>query len=84
MFQSLRNGENGEYLSLVSLSTTPPLVCHGSGPTIQQAQNDAALGALRSLADKGLQMALDAENTVAKGSATGDVAVKADGGSGGE
>lgn len=67
----MRNGENGEYLSLVSVSTNPPLVCHGSGPTIEHAQNEASLGALRSLASRGLDMSIDSDETLTSGSTIG-------------
>lgn len=46
--------KKGEYLSLVSLSTTPPQVSHGAGPTLEGSHNNAAHTALRTLANNGL------------------------------
>jgi len=46
--------KKGEYLSLVSLSTTPPQVSHGAGPTLEGSHNNAAHTALRTLANTGL------------------------------
>jgi len=46
--------KKGEYLSLVSLSTNPPQVCHGAGSTLEGSHNNAAHTALRTLANNGL------------------------------
>ena len=46
--------KKGEYLSLVSLSTSPPQVSHGAGPTLEGSHNNAAHTALRTLANNGL------------------------------
>jgi len=46
--------KKGEYLSLVSLSTTPAQVSHGAGSTLEGSHNNAALTALRTLANNGL------------------------------
>lgn len=46
--------KKGEYLSLVSLSTTPSQVSHGAGSTLEGSHNNAALTALRTLANNGL------------------------------
>lgn len=43
-----------EYLSLVTLSTNPPQHSHGSGLTIDAANDSAALEALKTLAELGL------------------------------
>merc|ERR1712241_292037 len=46
--------KKGEYLSLVSLSTVPAQVSHGAGSTLEGSHNNAALTALRTLANNGL------------------------------
>lgn len=43
-----------EFLSLVSLSTNPPQVSHGSGPTIEASHDMAARTALKALSECGL------------------------------
>ncbi|XP_076349764.1 double-stranded RNA-binding protein Staufen isoform X8 [Tachypleus tridentatus] len=53
-FRDFPKGNKMKYLSLVSLSTNPPHVSHGSGPTIDTSHDQAALSALRSLAELGL------------------------------
>lgn len=39
---------------MVSLSTDPPQVCHGHGPTTSASRDQAALTALRTLSKLGL------------------------------
>lgn len=51
--------KKGEYLSLVSLSTTPAQVSHGAGGTLEGSHNNAALTALRTLANNGLDSVQD-------------------------
>ncbi|XP_013771843.1 double-stranded RNA-binding protein Staufen homolog 1-like [Limulus polyphemus] len=53
-FRDFPKSNKLEYLSLVSLSTNPPHVSHGAGPTIDASHDQAALSALRSLAELGL------------------------------
>ncbi|XP_033210208.1 double-stranded RNA-binding protein Staufen homolog 2 isoform X2 [Belonocnema kinseyi] len=60
-----------EYLSLVSLSTDPPQVCHGHGATKTASQDQAALTALRTLSKLGLDSVTNSQNKKDKG-ATGD------------
>jgi len=55
--------KKGEYLSLVSLSTTPPQVSHGAGPTLEGSHNNAAHTALRTLANNGLDTVSQDSNT---------------------
>jgi len=55
--------KKGEYLSLVSLSTTPPQVSHGAGPTLEGSHNNAAHTALRTLANNGLDTVSQDNNT---------------------
>ncbi|MPC07900.1 Double-stranded RNA-binding protein Staufen 1 [Portunus trituberculatus] len=53
-FTDFPKGNKSEYLSLVSLSTNPPHVSHGAGPTIDDSHDQACLTALRALAQMGL------------------------------
>ncbi|XP_014252626.1 double-stranded RNA-binding protein Staufen homolog 2 isoform X2 [Cimex lectularius] len=53
-FSDFPKGNHSEYLSLVSLDTDPPQVCHGSGSTTELSHDQAALNALRSLSEMGL------------------------------
>lgn len=46
--------KKGEYLTLVSLSTNPPQVSHGSGQSLEASHNNAAHTALKNLASTGL------------------------------
>jgi len=50
-----KKGLGQEYLSLVSLSTNPPQVSHGSGSTLEASQDAASLHALKCLAEMGLE-----------------------------
>lgn len=47
-------GNHGAYLSIVTLSTDPPQLCHGSGNKIEESQDEASLTALRLLSELGL------------------------------
>ncbi|XP_076282805.1 double-stranded RNA-binding protein Staufen [Lasioglossum baleicum] len=62
---------NKEYLSLVTLNTDPPQVCHGNGPTRNASRNQAALKALRTLSKLGLDNASNSQTKKDKG-ASGD------------
>lgn len=53
-FSDFPKGNHSEFLSLVSLSTDPPQVCHGSGATTDLSHDQAALTALRALSEMGL------------------------------
>ena len=53
-FKGIPGGKQ-EYLSLVSLSTNPPRVYHGSGPDVEVSHNMAALNALRELSEINLE-----------------------------
>ncbi|XP_058055385.1 maternal effect protein staufen [Anopheles bellator] len=47
-------GNHGEYLTLVVLTTEPPQMCHGSGASLQESQDEAARCALEMLSKIGL------------------------------
>ena len=47
-------GNKSEYLSLVSFGNNPPQVSHGSGATLDASHDQAALTALRAMAEAGL------------------------------
>lgn len=53
-FSDFPKGNHSEFLSLVSLATDPPQVCHGAGATTELSHDQAALNALRSLSEMGL------------------------------
>lgn len=53
-FSDFPKGNHSEFLTLVSLDTDPPQVCHGAGATIELSHEQAALNALRSLSKVGL------------------------------
>lgn len=55
-FTDFPKGNNKlEYLCLVSLSTIPPQVKHGAGPTVEASHDQAALITLHALAELGLE-----------------------------
>ncbi|XP_039447302.1 double-stranded RNA-binding protein Staufen homolog 2 [Culex pipiens pallens] len=69
MFSDFPKGNHGEYLTLVTLSTDPPQLCHGSGASLEESHDEAARGALEILSKIGL------DNVKPKGSGgavTGD------------
>lgn len=39
----LLQGNHKDYLTLVSLSTMPPQICHGSGSTPEQSRNTVSV-----------------------------------------
>jgi len=62
-FTDFPKGNNkNDYLSLVSLSTNPPQVSHGAGNTIDMSHDNAALTALKALAEVGLDNVSDKSN----------------------
>lgn len=69
IFHSFRQGTYKEYLSLVSLSTDPPQVCHGHGPTKSASRDQAALTALRTLSKLGLDSVTNSGSKKDKSSA---------------
>ncbi|XP_050549104.1 double-stranded RNA-binding protein Staufen homolog 2 isoform X1 [Daktulosphaira vitifoliae] len=54
-YSDFPKGNHKDYLTLVSLSTIPPQICHGSGTTLEQSQDAAALNAISSLINLNLQ-----------------------------
>ncbi|XP_053609839.1 maternal effect protein staufen isoform X3 [Plodia interpunctella] len=56
-FSDFPKRNHGEYLSLVSLSTEPPVMCHGGGPSTQHSHEQCSRAALRALALMGLEPA---------------------------
>lgn len=64
MFSDFPKGNHGEYLTLVTLSTDPPQLCHGSGASLEESHDEAARGALEILSKIGL------DNVKPKGSSS--------------
>ncbi|XP_039762130.1 double-stranded RNA-binding protein Staufen homolog 2 isoform X2 [Pararge aegeria] len=54
-FSDFPKRNHGEYLSLVSLSTEPPVMCHGGGASTAHSHEQSARAALRALALMGLE-----------------------------
>jgi len=63
-FTDFPKSNKNEVLSLVSLSTNPPQVSHGSGLTIEASHDQAALNALRALVDLGVDSLTEASPPV--------------------
>ncbi|KAG8226604.1 hypothetical protein J437_LFUL007296 [Ladona fulva] len=57
---------HSEFLSLVSLSTEPPQVCHGAGKTTDASHDQAALTALRALSELGLDSVTSSGSSLKK------------------
>lgn len=53
-FSDFPKGNHGEFLTLVTLNTDPPQLCHGSGKTIEQSHDQAASTTLKLLGELGL------------------------------
>ncbi|XP_063219361.1 double-stranded RNA-binding protein Staufen homolog 2 [Bacillus rossius redtenbacheri] len=69
-FSDFPKGNHSEFLSLVSLSTVPPQVCHGAGSTTDASHDQAALTALRALSEMGLD-SLSTASTMLKNEVVG-------------
>lgn len=61
-FSDFPKGNHGEYLTLVTLSTFPPQLCHGSGNTMEESNDNAATKALALLRELGLDIIKKPEN----------------------
>ncbi|CAG9759553.1 unnamed protein product [Ceutorhynchus assimilis] len=61
-FSDFPKANHEMYLTLVSLGTNPPQVCHGEGPTTEASHEKAALEALKVLSELGLDIAATKEN----------------------
>lgn len=55
-FSDFPKGTHGNYLTLLTLSTSPPQLCHGSGSTPEESNSNAAAKALELLRDLGLDI----------------------------
>lgn len=53
-FSDFPKGNHGEYLTLITLNTDPPQLCHGSGKTLEASHDQAALTTLNLLSELGL------------------------------
>lgn len=53
-FSDFPKANHEQYLTLVSLNTNPPQVCHGEGPTTEASHEKASLEALNVLSELGL------------------------------
>ncbi|ERL94626.1 hypothetical protein D910_11901 [Dendroctonus ponderosae] len=62
-FSDFPKANHEMYLTLVSLGTNPPQVCHGEGPTTEASHEKAALEALKVLSELGLDIAANKENS---------------------
>ncbi|VEN64007.1 unnamed protein product [Callosobruchus maculatus] len=66
-FSDFPKANHEMYLTLVSLGTNPPQVCHGEGATTDASHEKAALEALRVLSELGLDIALGKETATSNG-----------------
>ncbi|XP_054088861.1 maternal effect protein staufen [Zeugodacus cucurbitae] len=56
-FSDFPKGNHSEFLTIVTLSSNPPQICHGMGTSAEESQNDAAQNALKLLSKLGLNNA---------------------------
>ncbi|XP_044741364.1 double-stranded RNA-binding protein Staufen homolog 2 isoform X2 [Chrysoperla carnea] len=61
-FSDFPKANHEEFLTLLSLSTDPPQVCHGAGDSTDESHDQAALSALRVLSEMGLDNKIQLEN----------------------
>lgn len=60
-FSDFPKANHEMFLTLVSLSTNPPQVCHGEGPTTEASHEKASQEALKVLSELGLDIAQNRE-----------------------
>lgn len=53
-FSDFHKGNHGEFLTLVTMSTEPPQLCHGAGSSTEASHDQAANKALNILSELGL------------------------------
>ncbi|XP_017839018.1 maternal effect protein staufen [Drosophila busckii] len=53
-FSDYPKGNHNEFLTIVTVTTTPPQICHGVGKSCEESQNEAARNALKILSALGL------------------------------
>lgn len=53
-FSDFHKGNHGEFLTLVTMSTEPPQLCHGAGASTEASHDQAANKALNILSELGL------------------------------
>lgn len=46
-------GNHTEFLSLITLATIPPIVCHGKGSSLEESRDEAAIHVLELLTKMG-------------------------------
>ncbi|CAD7015114.1 unnamed protein product [Ceratitis capitata] len=56
-FSDFPKANHSEYLTIVTLSSNPPQICHGMGTNAEESQDDAAKNALKLLSELGLNNA---------------------------
>ncbi|KAJ6640611.1 Double-stranded RNA-binding protein Staufen like 2, partial [Pseudolycoriella hygida] len=61
-YSDFPKGNHGEYLTLVTLSTEPPQLCHGAGSNFEASHDQAALTALTMLSKLGLHNVVPNKN----------------------
>ncbi|KAJ8736564.1 hypothetical protein PYW08_007220 [Mythimna loreyi] len=69
-FSDFPKRNHGEYLSLVSLSTEPPVMCHGGGASTAHSHEQCSRAALRALALMGLDAPTHPIQSVGSGAGT--------------
>lgn len=53
-FSDFNKGNHGEFLTLITMSTDPPQLCHGAGISTESSHDQAAITALNMLSALGL------------------------------